>query len=181
LTGTPKYIVQPLGKQDRAAFHSGTKELDAYLLERAPRDVKERLSAVFVLLTEEDPHAILGYYTLSSLEIEVDQLPEALQKRTGKYKRVGATLLGRLAVAEDQQGKKLGEFLLMHALKTCLDQCKTVSSFAVVVDAKNDKAAGFYEKYGFLRLAANRLFLPLETIAQSFAQLPAKAQSKGQP
>ncbi len=166
-----KYVVQPLGDQDRAAFHSGNEPLDRYFLERAGRDVRENLSAVFVLLTEEDASTVLGFYTLSAQEIETEGLPEKLQRRTGKYKRVGATLLGRLAVAQDQRGKKLGEFLLLDALRRSLKNTKYVSSFAVVVDAKDEKAVEFYQKYGFISLSGNRLFLPMRTVRQLFPEV----------
>ena len=164
----PKYKVQPLGEQDRAAFHCGDKELDSYLLERASRDVRKNLSAVFVLLTEDDPQTILGYYTLSSQEIEAENLPEKFRKHIGRYKRIGATLLGRLAVSQDQQGKKLGELLLLDALRRSLESTEHVSSFAVVVDAKGEHVVKFYEKYGFILLSGNRLFLPMKTIQQLF-------------
>ncbi|HVO62124.1 MAG TPA: GNAT family N-acetyltransferase [Terriglobales bacterium] len=163
------YVVQPLGDQDRAAFHCGDKDLDSYFLQRASRDVRENLSAVFVLLTEEDDRTVLGFYTLSPQEIEAENLPQELQKRTGRYKRIGATLLGRLAVAENQQGKNLGEFLLLDALKRSLQNTRNVSSFAVIVDAKGEHVVRFYKKYGFMHLSGNRLFLPMATIKQLFS------------
>jgi len=54
---------------------------------------------------------VLGYYTLSSQEIDAGELPAELKKRTGRYERLGATLIGRLAVAQEHQGKDLGELL----------------------------------------------------------------------
>jgi predicted GNAT family N-acyltransferase len=163
-----KYTVRPLGDQDRAAFECGNEALDRYFLERAARDVRENLSAVFVLLAENDLNTVLGFYTLSSHDVEAEELPERLQKRTGKCKRVGVTLLGRLALAAGQQGKGLGAVLLMDALKKSLDSSQNVSSFAVVVDAKDEDAFTFYEKFGFVKLTGNRLFLPMKTIAKLF-------------
>ena len=138
MTIPPKYTVQPLGKQNRAAFHCGDKELDSYFLER------------------------------SSREVPVEELPESLQKKTGKDKRVGVTLLGRLAISQDQQGKRLGEFLLLHALRKASEGAKTVASFAVVVDAKGEHVVKFYTKYGFTQLSANRYILPMKAIRQLF-------------
>jgi hypothetical protein len=42
---------------------------------------------------------------------------------------------------------------------------------AVVVDAKDDAARVFYERYGFRRFLDNeyRLYLPMETVEQLFA------------
>jgi predicted GNAT family N-acyltransferase len=156
--------VQPLGKQDRAAFHCGNELLDKYFLERASRDVRANLAAVFVLLSVDDLDTILGFYTLSTQEIETGQIPAEIQKRAGRYKSVGAVLIGRLAISQEHAGKGLGEILLMDALKKSLDSTKNIAAFAVVVDAKDDKAASFYKKYGFIPLRENRLFLPMKTI-----------------
>lgn len=168
MASDPIYIVGPLGKQSRAAFRSGDNALDSYFLERASRDVRERLAAVFVLLTEEDRNTVLGYYTLSSQEIPADDLPPELIRKTGKYRRLPATLIGRLAVAQDQRGRGLGEYLLIDALKRALQATANVMSFAVVVDAKSERIVAFYEKYGFVQLSGNRLFLPMKSIEQMF-------------
>jgi predicted GNAT family N-acyltransferase len=168
LGAKPQYIVQPLGKQNRAAFHCGDEPLDKYFLERASRDVRENLSAVFVLLVVSAPDAVLGYYTLSTLRIDTGDIPDELRKRTGRYKNVGAILIGRLAVAKEHPGKGLGEILLMDALKKSLDSTKNIAAFAVVVDAIDEKAEAFYGKYGFMPLHENRLFFPMTAIQQLF-------------
>ncbi len=130
--------------------------------------MREKLSAVFVLVTESEPDVVLGYYTVSAQQIDAGELPEELKKRTGKYKRLGATLLGRLAVAKEHQNKKLGAFLLVDALRRSLEGTQTVVSFAVVVDAKGDDVVGFYKKFGFVPLSGNRLMLPMKTIEKNF-------------
>ncbi len=167
--------MKPLGNENRMAFHCGDKELDSYFHERASRDMREKLSAVFILVTETEPDIILGYYTLSSQEIDTHKLPEEIKKRTGRYKRIGATLLGRLAVTEQYQRRKLGAFLLIDALRRSLQSTRTVMSFAVVVDAKGEHVATFYKKFGFIPLRDYRLFLPMKTIAKNFQSSPQTA------
>lgn len=164
--------MKPLGQENRAAFQCGEPELDKYFYERASRDVREKLSAVFILVAEADPDVIIGYYTLSPQHVDAADLPEEFKKRTGKYKRIGVTLLGRLAIAKEHTGKHLGEFLLVDALRRSLEGTQSVMSFAVVVDAKGDNVVRFYEKYGFVRLSPNRLMLPMKTVEKNF-------QSKG--
>ena len=63
-------------------------------------------------------------------------------------------------------GKGVGELLLMDALARCLSASKQVASAAVIIDAKNDAAKGFYMKYGFMELPGteNRLFIPIGTV-----------------
>ena len=81
-----------------------------------------------------------------------------------------ATLIGRLASSEKFRGQRVGETLLMNALETCLKYSKQVAAVCVVVDAKNDSAAAFYRKYGFIDLpkVERRLFLPMKTVAALF-------------
>jgi predicted N-acetyltransferase YhbS len=160
--------VKPLGQEDRAAFVCGDSELDRYFHERASRDVREKLSAVFILVAKDNPQVVLGYYSLSAQHIDASEIPDELKRRSGKYRRLGATLLGRLAVAKEHQGKDLGSLLLVDALRRSWEGTKSVMSFAVVVDAKGDNVVKFYEKFGFVRLSSNRLMLPMKTIEKNF-------------
>ena len=98
--------MKPLGKENRAAFNCGDQELDSYFREHASRDLRERLSAVFILVTEAEPDVVIEYYTLSAQQVEGGELPAELQKKTGHYRRIGVTLLGRLAVAKTHQNKE---------------------------------------------------------------------------
>lgn len=109
-----------------------------------------------------------GHWILSTQQIEAE-LPDELRKRTGRYRRIGATLLGRLAIAKRYQSKKLGAFLLVDALRRSLEGTKTVMSFGVVVDAIGDHVVGFYKKFGFVSLGSNRLFLPMRMIEKNFS------------
>ena len=72
-------------------------------------------------------------------------------------------LLGRLAVDRSYQGKGLGAVLLGDALMR--PARAELGVFAMVVDAKDDAAQRFYERYGFTRLPgeAHRLYLPIAT------------------
>ena len=164
LTDQTKYIVKPLEKENRAAFQCGEEALDKYFHERASRDMQNGLSAVFIVVPENAPDTIVGFFTLSSQQIACDILPEELRKKTGRYKAVGVTLLGRMAVAKEFQNRKLGRFILFAALHEAWKATSHVGSFAVVVDAKTENVVPFYEKYGFRRLEGNRLMLPTKTI-----------------
>jgi predicted N-acetyltransferase YhbS len=174
LTDHPKYIVKPLEDENRAAFQCGEEALDKYFRERASRDLANHLSAVFVVVPKDDPKTVVGFFTLSSQQTACEILPEELRKKTGRYKVVGVTLLGRMAVAREFQNQKLGRFLLFAALHQACKAKKHVISFAVVVDAKTEKVVPFYEKYGFRRLEGMRLIMSMDTIEK--AVYPASAE-----
>ena len=56
--------------------------------------------------------------------------------------------------------------LLADAIKRTLAVSDQVVIYAMVVDAINENAIGFYEQFGFTRLSDDspRLFLPLKSI-----------------
>jgi predicted GNAT family N-acyltransferase len=166
-----KYKIEPLGDHDRAAFSCGNASLDRYIREQASQDVKRGLASVFVITAKDDPKQILAYYTLSSRELKLDQLPEEIAKKAGKYGHVGVTLLGRMAVAEKYKGTGLGVLTLMNALHKSLLAATDVASLAVFVEAIDSDAANFYRKYGFIELPEDKLklLLPMKTIAKSFS------------
>jgi ribosomal protein S18 acetylase RimI-like enzyme len=58
----------------------------------------------------------------------------------------------------------------MDALKRIIETGETVASFAVLVDAKDEAAVSFYEKYGFIGFPTHpmRLFLPVATAKTLF-------------
>ncbi len=164
-TPAPWQIV-PLDSKahDRSAFSCGAPDLDRYIREHASQDVKRDVARVFVALQDRAP-TVLGYYGLSAASFQRDQLPADQTRRLPRYP-VPAALLGRLAVDEGMKGKGLGAFLLMDALNRLLLATQTLAIHAIVVDAKDDAAAAFYRKYGFIAFAGEgrRLFLPMATV-----------------
>ena len=71
--------------------------------------------------------------------------------------------MGRLACRSDQQGRGLGKLLLGCAVDRCLKARQQIAAYALVVDAKDDAARGFYTHFGFKTLvdAHLTLYLPL--------------------
>jgi GNAT superfamily N-acetyltransferase len=161
-----RFGIEPLGGQhDRAAFSCGIEALDRYLQHQASQDVRRSVAAVFVL-HDPETDAVAGYYTLSATSIEPTELPDDLRRRMPRYASLPAVLLGRLAVDRRYQGQRLGATLLFDALERALIQSSQIAAMAVVVDAKDDSAISFYERYGFQRFAfyPNRLYFPMQTI-----------------
>jgi predicted GNAT family N-acyltransferase len=155
--------IAPLGElHDRAGFSCGVESLDRYLETQAGQDVRRKANAVFVLGSEAEPERVLGYYTLCAMAISQGEVPEAARKHVPRYPLVSCTLIGRLAVAKDQQGQRLGSILLADALLRAFESASTVGSSMVVVDALDEVAASFYAAHGFMRLPDSlRLVMPM--------------------
>ena len=83
---------------------------------------------------------------------------------------VPVVLLGRLAVAKSHQNKGLGSLLLTDSLQRVLQASQVMAVYAVVVDALNDRAAEFYQQFGFIPMPSQplKLFLPIESVATLF-------------
>lgn len=168
---TPDLAITPLGDaHDRAGFTCGAESLDRYLQTQAGQDVRRRTNGVFVLTDKADPDRVLGYYTLCATALPPGEVPEAARKHIPRYPLVSATLIGRLAVASDRQGQRLGAVLLADALRRALASAETVGSLMVVVDALDDGAAAFYAAHGFVRLPESlRLVLPMRLVERMVA------------
>lgn len=164
-----RFVVESLGsRHDRSAFSSGVSALDHYFRAQAGQDSRRRLASVVVLLDAETG-GIAGFYTLSALQIDTVSLPPDLAKRLPR-RPLPATLLGRLAVDSRYQGQGLGGRMLFHALARAYDASALVAAIGVVVDAKDEGARAFYERYGFARFVDDefRLFIPMQSIAELF-------------
>jgi ribosomal protein S18 acetylase RimI-like enzyme len=165
--GDPLYRLEPLASQhDRSAFHCGVESLDMYLKTQASQDVRRKANAVFVLVPQDSPTRIAGYFTLCACGLLPGIVPEEARKHLPRYPQVSSTLLGRLAVATELQGRGVGAILLAEALRKACENATVVGSSMVVVDAIDEHAARFYRAHGFIPLPESmRLVLPMQTIA----------------
>ncbi len=147
---------------DRGGFTCGVESLDRYLKTQAGQDVRRKANAVFVLSLEAVPARVLGYYTLCAMAISQGEVPEAARKHVPRYPLVSSTLIGRLAVAKDRQGERLGSILLADALQRAFESADTVGSSMVIVYGLDEAATGFYTAHGFVQLPDSlRLVLPM--------------------
>ncbi|MES9880846.1 MAG: GNAT family N-acetyltransferase [Sedimenticola sp.] len=166
MTNFRNLVIAPLNStHDRQAFTCGVESLDRYLKKQARQDVKRRISSVFVATTAGAPTTVVGYYTLSTLSIELTRLPSDLARKLPRHP-IPAALIGRLACLKQAQGNPIGKMLLMDALKRTLAVSSEIAIYAMVVDAIDDQAARFYQQYGFAQLTSEdrRLFLPLRSV-----------------
>jgi predicted GNAT family N-acyltransferase len=162
------YPIEPLHSGlNKKEFTCGKDVLDNYLHKQASQDIKRRLSTVSVML---DGDRIIGYYTLSSTSIPHELVPEQVQRKMPpSYHNLPAILLGRLALDQSYKGQRLGEYLLIDALKKCYHvSLMHVGAMAVIVDPLDAEAEAFYLKYDFIKLDSGKMFLAMQTIAALF-------------
>lgn len=156
---TPAFLVEPLAKKHcRDNFSCGIEALDRYFREQVTQDLRRRVATCFVA-AERDTHAVAGFYTLAATSIALGSLPEALRKKLPRYPTVPAVRMGRLAVATTFSGRGLGAALLADALARTMNS--DIAAYALIVDAKDEAAAHFYQHHQFSPFSANPLMLYL--------------------
>ena len=139
--------------------------LDEYLRRYARQNHESGGAKTFVAVAPEAPAAVLGYYTMSPGAIAFAKAPAAITRRLGRYE-VPVFRLGRLAVSRTVQGRGPGGDLLFAAGERALAVAREVGGVALAIEAKDERAAAWYERLGALRLLDDpmRLVLPLDTI-----------------
>jgi ribosomal protein S18 acetylase RimI-like enzyme len=118
----------------------------------------------------DSEHGVAGFYSLSSFTLTIEVLPQEIARKLPRYDAIPAALIGRLARDERVRGQGIGELLLADAVRRILSASQSLAVFAIIADAKDDRAARFYENFGFRRfpLRPNRLFLLTTTAAEAF-------------
>lgn len=162
-------VIEPLGKHhDRARFSCGEPDLDGWFRLRASQDEKRNVARVFVAVTAD--LGVIGFYSLSSLSLSLESLPDEVAHKLPRYNAIPAALIGRLARDERVRGQGVGELLLADAIQRILEAGRSIAVFAIVVDAKNEHAVEFYRAFGFrvFPLQPRRLFLLTATAVAGF-------------
>lgn len=157
---------EPIGRQhDRQAFDCGEEALNDFLRHHARKNHEMGGSKTFVAVADHNNTTILGFYSLSPASIAYARTPETVRRGLARYE-VPAFRLARLAVDREAQRRGLGGQLLLAAGRRCLRAAAEVGGVALLIDAKNDKVAGWYASYGAIPLldAPLTLLLPLKTI-----------------
>ncbi len=155
----------------RDTFACGKPPLDEFIRRLVNQYEKRNLGRTYVAVRPGEKQ-ILGYYTLASGSIAFQNLPDTSARKLPRHP-VPVILLARLAIDQRVQGQGWGVGLLMDALQTSIGLADTLGIHAVEVDAIDQQAKSFYEKYGFVTLLDNafHLFLPIATIQSANQRL----------
>jgi GNAT superfamily N-acetyltransferase len=150
------------GRHDRTAFACGNERLDRYFQTQVTQDIRRRIANCFVTVATATGQ-VAAYYTIASASIPTPDLPAEDSKRLPRYPTLPAVRVGRLAVDHRYQGKGIGAVMLADAAQRAMTAAP--ASYALLVDAKDERAVAFYKHHGFRQLTGlpRVLFLPLAT------------------
>jgi len=162
----PPWHEEPISKKhDREAFDCGDQALNEFLRRYARRSHDLGGAKTFLAIDDADNRTILGFYSLSPASVMYARTPETVRRGLARHDVPGFRL-ARLAVDKTVQGRGLGGQLLLAAGRRCLLAAAEVGGVVLVIDAKNERVAGWYASYGAVALldAPLTLLLPLRTV-----------------
>jgi GNAT superfamily N-acetyltransferase len=152
-------------QHDREAFDCGEEALNDFLRRHARKSHEVGGAKTFLAIDQADSKTILGFYSLAPASVDYATTPEVIRRRLARHDVPGFRL-ARLAVDRKVQGQGLGGQLLLAAGRRCLLASAEVGGVVLVIDAKNERVAGWYVGLGAVPLldAPLSLMLPLATI-----------------
>jgi len=156
-------FIERLGRRhNRDAFRSGNEDLDEWFQRSAGQADRRQISARVWVLCDDDIEGgrrPIGYYALVAHAVTAAAGPGALGQGQPTGFPIGAVLLARLAIDAQHQARGLGARLLADAVRRIAAADEHVAIALLVVDAIDEGAAAFYERFGFERFPADRLRL----------------------
>jgi GNAT superfamily N-acetyltransferase len=165
----PDWRDEPIAKKhDRASFDCGEPALNEFLRRHARQSHDKGAAKTFLAISKADGKTILGFYSLCPASLAYARAPEIVRKGLARHD-VPVFRLGRLAVNFPFQGQGRGGQLILAAGRRCLLAAADVGGVALLIDAKDERAAQWYASYGAVPLADAplSLLLPLATLQKA--------------
>ena len=153
---------------DVSEFSCGKPTLDQWLKTRALSNQQKGFTAILVV---HEAGRVVGYYGLAPTAVVPSVMPRSI--RTGQPPNpVPCLLLGQLATDTGWAGQGIGTGLVKHALQRCVQAAGLVGGRALMVNAVDDEAAGFWQRRGFLPSKDDPLvlFRSIADVAASLAE-----------
>jgi predicted N-acetyltransferase YhbS len=135
---------------DLSRFDSGHESLDDWLRDHAAH--ADRMNTARTFVFHEGDGRVISYYGLAMGRVQEEELPSPVAR--GGPRVVTVVMVARLAVNRDVQGRGMGRELLWDAMSRAFSANALAAARAIVVDALDDRAASFYEHFGFIRVAS---------------------------
>ena len=153
-------------RHDVSRFDSGMHSLNTWLQRKARLNEAKGGARTYVVC---DGDRVIAFYSLAASSVE----RRRVSSRVGRSmpEPIPVILLGQLAVDTNYQGRGLGTDLLIDAGKRALAAADVIGARAIVVQALNEGAKPFYERFGFLPFSEREPLMLLLRISELRAAL----------
>lgn len=141
------------------SFDCGTESLNQYLKRFAVTNTAAGTARTYVT-TLSGSMTVVGFYSLAAGSVEKSKAPERVAKGLPGHP-IPVVLLARLAVDRNYWALGVGKGLLRDALLRVSTAAEVVGVRALLVHAKDERAAKFYAQFGFCASPTDPLHLML--------------------
>jgi GNAT superfamily N-acetyltransferase len=150
-------------------FDSGVPVLNDWLQKHAWPSHQGGGARVYVAV-ESTQDLIAAYFCLSAAQADRAAVPSRVSQGMGQSP-IPVVLIGRFGVDMSFQGTGLGTFMVRQAFEETLKTAQLIGVRAVMVDAKDQDAADFYDRLGFTASVNDplRLFIMIKDVRRSLA------------
>jgi len=159
-------LIEPLSREhNRKLFDCGDDDITRFLREKALQDQERDLSRTMILSDlRKSTEQIAGFHTLIMSQVRQEEIPD---DRPRIKRDIPVILLGQLGVDLNFQGSGLGDLLLMDVQARVDEISKKIGIRALMLDARNERLANWYEKHDFVRFPTSlRMFKSINAIRQ---------------
>jgi len=146
---TPYYTAPVLlsEEHDCDGFDCGQALLNDWLRRFAFQNQRANAVRTFVVCRDQE-RRVIGYYSLAVGAVDHAAAPARVRKGLARHP-IPVMVLARMAVDIRHQGKKIGRGLLRDAVLRTLQAAEIAGIRAIFVQAQNDRARDFYQRFGF--------------------------------
>lgn len=148
-------------------FCCGRPELDEFLKKHLAKQHADNILKAYLLVTDDEIPEVMGFYTVSGGSYAKASMTRSWQKQV-PYRETSCITLGRLAVDQRLARRGFGTQLVIDALRVAYYAADAVGIYSVMVEAKDEEAAAFYRKMGFIALKSEddklKFFFPVASI-----------------
>ena len=132
------------GRHDLSHFDCGVASLNTWLRRWARLNESRGGARTYVVC---DGDHVVAFYSLAATSVERSRVSSRVGRNMPDP--LPAILLGQLAVDTNYQGRGLGSDLVIDAAKRALAAADLIGARAVIVQALDERARAFYERFGF--------------------------------
>ena len=132
---------------DRQSFDCGDPAMNDFLRRYARQSHEQNASKTFCAIDASTPDRVLGFYTIAPSAVAHDFVPASITKGLAQHE-VSGFKLARIATDLTVAGQGLGGQLLAAAALRCLRIASEAGGVLLIIDAKSERAAGWYASYG---------------------------------
>ncbi|CRK61923.1 FIG001353: Acetyltransferase [Alloactinosynnema sp. L-07] len=149
-------------QHDLHEFDCGVPVLNEWLTGHALNAFKSGTARTYVW-TDIESDRVVAYYAITPHTVRRDEVSSSL---ASGLTVIPGYLLAKLALDQTLHGQGLGGDLLHDALSRLIEAAEVASGRLIVVDAIDDTAAKFYQKYDFQPVKDNprRLVIKVATV-----------------